>query len=351
LPQTLEDSLRLCGSDSFLPFDARTLPETRMTTIRSAVAVSALSLAMVLPAHAQQGTDAPLRFIVPAPAGSAPDIGARVLGEEMRQRLNRTVLIENRPGAGGIISVMATRAAPPDGNTLLFTQAAVVTITPLTYRAAKYDAETDLAPIAIVADSPMLIVAHATNGPKSLADAIAQAKSKPDSLVIGSPARGSVPNLAAELLAGMTGAAFRIIPMSTSVQAVQAIGAGDTHMSVDGAPPLMPMVRAGRTRALALTADRTLPGFEGVPLAKDTVPGLVVSGWFMLFAPAGTPAAVIERLNRVVDASVKAPAVVQKYEPVALYPVGGTVAEARAFLASEKKLWARAVERAGLKPE
>ena len=293
----------------------------------------------------------PLTLVVPSGPGSAPDIVARVVGDELRARLGQPVVVENRPGAGGIIAAMSVKGAKPDGHTLLFTQAAVVTVTPLTYRAVVYDAERDFEAVSVVADTPMLFVAHPSSGMKSLADLLGAAKAKPGAVPLGSPARGSVPHLSAELLAQAAQVRFNTIPMTGSAQAIQALMAGDTQVSVDGIAALLPLVRGGRVTPLAVTADRVLPGMENLPLARDTVPGLVLSGWFMVFAPKGTPAARVQALNAAIDQSLKVPEVVKRLATTANYPIGGSVADARAFIVREKRLWAGAAERAGLQRE
>ncbi len=293
----------------------------------------------------------PLTIVVPSGAGSAPDIVARLLGDELQSRLNQPVVIENRPGAGGIVATMAAKSAPADGNTVLLAQAAVVTLTPLLYRAAKYDMEKDLETVAVVADTPMLFVANLKAGIKSLGDLIAQAKAKPDELTLGSPSRGSVPHLSGELLEQFTGVRLRNVPMGTSGQAIQSVVGGDTQVSVDGIAPLLPLVKAGRMQALAVTSRQVLPGLEGLPLANETVPEMVLSGWFMLFAGKGTPAARVKDLNEAVNAALKSPQLIQKLQVSATYPVGGSVQDARTFLVRQKKLWAGAAQKAGLKAE
>jgi len=293
----------------------------------------------------------PLTIVVPSGAGSAPDIVARLLGDELQSRLNQPVVIENRPGAGGIVATMAAKSAPADGNTVLLAQAAVVTLTPLLYRAAKYDMEKDLETVAVVADTPMLFVANLKAGIKSLGDLIAQAKAKPDELTLGSPSRGSVPHLSGELLEQFTGVRLRNVPMGTSGQAIQSVVGGDTQVSVDGIAPLLPLVKAGRMQALAVTSRDVLPGLEGLPLAKETVPEMVLSGWFMLFAGKGTSAARVKALNEAVNAALKSPQLIQKLQVSATYPVGGSVQDARSFLVREKKLWAGAAQKAGLQAE
>lgn len=290
-----------------------------------------------------------ITMVVPAGAGSAPDIMARLLGDELRVRLGQSVVIDNRIGGGGIVAVNTARQSPsPD--TLLLAQAAVVTVTPLTYRAANYNLERDMEPVAVVAETPMLFVANA-NGPRTLAEAISAVKTRPESLTMGSPSRGSIPHLSAELLMQATGSKFNMVPMAASGQALQAVVNGDTQISVDGIAPLLPLVRAGKIRALGVASATPLPGLEGMPLVKDTVPDLVATGWFMLFAKKGTPPARIKALNEAVNAALKSPEMLQKLQTTATYPVGGSVSDAVAFLAREKALWASAIQRANIQPE
>lgn len=307
--------------------------------------IAALACASQL--QAQPGN---ITMVVPAGAGSAPDIMARLLGDELRVRLGQAVVVDNRTGGGGIVAVNAARqSASPD--TLLLAQAAVVTVTPLTYRAANYNLERDMEPVAVVAETPMLFVANASSGPQTLAEAIATAKAKPESLTIGSPSRGSIPHLSAELLMQATGSKFNVVPMGASGQALQAIVNGDTQISVDGIAPLLPLVRAGKLRALGVASARTLPGLEGMPLVKDTVPGFTATGWFMLFAKKGTPPARLKAINEAVNAALKSPEMQQKLQTTATYPVGGSVSDAVAFLTREKALWASAIQRANIQPE
>ena len=298
-----------------------------------------------------QPSSPPVTMIVPAAAGSAPDIVARLLSDELQQRLGQPFIVENKPGAGGIVAVMAAKSAANRANTLLFVHAAVATVTPLTYRAAKFDLAADFEPVATVADTPMMFVANQAKGPKSLAEAIAQAKANPDSVALGSTARGSIPHLAGVLLGQMTGAQFNNVAMSSSGQALQSVVGGDTAISVDGIAPLLPMVKSGRLRALGVTSNRALPGLEGLPLAKETVAGLELTGWFMLLAANGTPQPRLQQINAAVNAALKSPELIQKLQATANYPVGGSTDDARRFLEAEKKKWAQAVQQAGLKAE
>ena len=312
--------------------------------------VGVLALLASTGAWAAGSPDRTLTMVVPAGPGSAPDIIARVLADELRTRLDQPTVVENKSGAGGIVAVMAAKTSP-GRDTLLLAQAAVVTVTPLTYRAAKYDLATDMEPVAVVADTPMMIVANPATGPKTLAEAVAQAKTRSGQFPVTSPARGSIPNLTVELLAQATGVSVNLVPMGGSGQSIQAVANGDALMAVDGVAPLLPLVRSGRLRALAVTSPRPLKGLEAYPLASETVPGLQATGWFMLFAKKGTPPARLQLLNDAVNEALKSPDLQQKLANTANYPVGGSLESARSFLQREKQLWAGAVKKAGLQPE
>lgn len=314
---------------------------------RRALIALALGLATSGGVWSQQ---TPIDIIVPAGAGSAPDIIARIIGDELSTRLQRPTVIYNRTGAGGIIGVMAAKTATqPD--TLLLAHAAVVAVTPLTYRAAKYNLVEDMEPVVMVADTPMMFVANAASGPKTLADALAAARGAPGEVTLTSTSRGSVPHLTAELLAQKTGTQFNIVPTATTGQGIQSVVGGEAAMTVNGVAPLLPLVKSGRLAGLAVTSSRPLPGLEAYPLARDTVPGLQATGWFVLLAKKGTPAARIAQINRAINDALKSPEVIQKLAQTANYPMGGTVAEARTFLKQEMTLWSGIVKNAGIQPE
>ena len=323
-------------------------PKLSMTWIAIAGVAAA---AVTTLAHAQSYPQKPVKMIVTAPAASAPDIIARLLADRLDQALAQRVVVENRPGAGGIVAMNAVRESPADGYTLAFIQAAVATVTPFTYKAAAYDMERDFEPVAMVAYSPMLFVANAQAPAKTIAETVSQAAAKPDFVTIGNPTRTSIPHLAAEMLGQRTGVRFQHVPFSSTSQGIQSLISGDISYYVDGAAPLMPLVRAGKIRALAIAADRVLPGMEGIPLVRDAVEGVVVNGWFVIAAPKGTPAAVIQRLNDEVNKAIQLPEVVTRFASLGTYSMPRTVAESRAFVKSETALFGKVIRDAGIRAE
>ncbi|WP_158290147.1 tripartite tricarboxylate transporter substrate binding protein [Ramlibacter sp. WS9] len=315
-----------------------------------AAAAAALACAMA-PALAQDFKGKAITVVVAAPPGTATDVAARIVTEGMRAKLGATFVIDNRPGAGGIIAVNQFKGGPTDGTRLLFTQGSTVVISPLTYKEARFNFESDFETIAIVAETPMLMVTRPAGGPASLAAAVASAKSAPDSISIGNPGVNSIPHLAGELLGYATGSQFRQVPMGTAAQGIQAVALGDIDIFVDGVASMLPMVAGGRLKALAVTASKELPGLEGIALAKDTAPGLVVSGWFGLFAPGGAPAALTSELNAAVASALQNPDVIAKLRKLGTYPTPGSVIEAKAFVKAEKAKWADVIRKSGIKPQ
>ncbi|HMS78484.1 MAG TPA: tripartite tricarboxylate transporter substrate binding protein [Burkholderiaceae bacterium] len=321
-----------------------------MNPIRRALAACVLACAAA-PVAARTFPSKPIPRVVSAPPGSAPDVIARLLGDQYRIRLGQPVVIENRPGAGGIIAVNAVKDSPADGHRLLFAQAAVVVVTPITFKEAKYDMLRDFETIATVASTPMLVAGNPTVGPKTWEEAVEQSKAQRDKVSIGNPTRTSIPHLAAELVDVLSGGKLQHIPFSNTAQGIQAVIAGDTRMYIDGTAPLVPMIKAGRVRALAVMADRELPGLEGIPLAQGAVNGAVASGWFALFAPKGTPQAALERLNAATKEGINHPEVAAKARELGTYPIAGSLQDARAFITKERDVWADVIKRANIQPE
>ncbi|MES1977136.1 MAG: tripartite tricarboxylate transporter substrate binding protein [Pseudomonadota bacterium] len=292
-----------------------------------------------------------IRILVPAPAGSAPDLTARIIGDKLNRALGQAVVIENRPGAGGIVAMNALKASPNDGYTIALAQAAVVVVTPFTYKEATYEVERDFETFAMAGKTPMLFVTNAANPAKNLADAIAMAKAKPGEVAIGNPTRTSIPHLAAEMAGMKMGAKFQQVSFANTGQGIQAVVNGDTAFYVDGAGPLIQLVKAGRLRALAIAAETELPGMEGIPLANKTVPGLNVYGWFSMHAPKGTPVAIMQRLNTEINAAMAMPDVISKFNEFGTYATPGSMADAQKFVKSEVGQFGGVIKSLGLKPE
>jgi tripartite-type tricarboxylate transporter receptor subunit TctC len=293
----------------------------------------------------------PIRVYVPAGAGSSLDIITRIVSDKLAQNLGQAFVIENKPGAGGIINMNALKRMPADGYTLTLVQGSVAAITPFIYKEANFDVERDYEVIGTIATTPMLFAANVNFPAKSLGEAIAMSKAKPGGIPIGNTATGTLTHLANEILNAKSGAQFQLITFPTSVNVVQSAIAGDISVLVDGIAPLIPLIKAGRLKALAVASDTAVPGFESIPLAKDDVPGLNIAGWFVMLAPKGTPAAVINRLNREINDILKSPDVVARLQDLGTFPKLGTPESALQFIKEEKALFGGVIKAIGLQPQ
>jgi tripartite-type tricarboxylate transporter receptor subunit TctC len=292
-----------------------------------------------------------VRIIVAAPAGSAPDIAARAIADKLAVTWGQQPIVDNKPGAGCGIAMDAARSAPADGYTLVMPQAACVVVSPLTFKTFKADIDRDFTTVSIVGVTPMLIVANNAAPAKTLAEIVAQAKANPDKVSMGNPARTSIPHLASELIAQQTGAKIFQVSFGSSGQATTAAIAGDVLYGLDGVAAMQPMVKAGKLRAIAVTADKVLPGLEGYPLAKDAVPGLEVFGWFAMMAPKATPAAVALKMNEDISKALVQPDVVARFAGFGTYPRPGSLQDAAAFIKKEQAVWAKVIKDAGIQAE
>lgn len=323
----------------------------KMTKLFSAAAVVLFGSVMTSMVHAQAWPQKPLKLIVPSGPGSAPDVMARLMGEKLGRALGQPVVVENRVGGGGLIAINQLRQAPADGYTLSLMQAAVATTTPFLYKEATYDVVRDLDTISTVAVTPMLFVANPEFPAKTLAEAIAAARAAPGTVALASSSRGSIPNLAGELLGRRAGVQFQNIPYQTSSQAVQAVVGNQVPLFVDGVGAMVQLVRSGKLRALAVASETVLPGLDGIPLAKDTVPGLNLYGWFAVIAPKNTPKDVVARLNKEVNDIIKQPDVIEKFHGMGAYARGSTPEGAQQFIRNETTMFGDVIKASGLKPE
>lgn len=292
-----------------------------------------------------------VRIIVPSIAGSAPDIIARQMAERLAAAWRQQVIVENRPGGNGIVAMNALRQSAADGHALGLFHAAAAVITPRMYKEAKFDIPRDAEVVSTLAYTPMMFVAHPRAGYQGLAEVIRAGKASPEDIAIASPTRGSVPHLTAEMLGQLNKVRFRQVSFNGSAQAIQAVVNGDVPVYVDGIAPLLPLVRAGRLRALAITSDLALPGLESFALAKDTAPGLVAKGWFALFAPRGTPSAVLDIVNAAVGSTLRQVAFIERLQELGTYPMAWDIAHSTRFVVQEKERWGRVIEAAGVQPE
>lgn len=318
------------------------------------VIASAALLAMatgVTPAMAQSWPNKPVRMIVPFPAGAAPDVIARLMAERLRLLWGQTVIVDNKPGAGGIPGMSALVRAPNDGYTIGFIPAAVITLTPELYKNPQFNADTDIVPVASIGTAPMAIVVPQSSDIKNLADLAKAAKAQPGRITFAAPQLNSVPHLTGEMLGQAMGAPLMTVPYTGSPQAITALLSNEATVGIDGLSVLMPNVKAGKFRALAVMSRERLPGFESIPLASDTFKGLESGGWFAIYAPTGTPAGVIEQINRDINKIVMEPEVITRFADLGTYPKTGTPKQLGEFVSEQRALWKKVVVSLKLQPQ
>ncbi|MDB5863861.1 MAG: hypothetical protein JWO70_1667 [Betaproteobacteria bacterium] len=291
----------------------------------------------------------PLRMLVSAPAGSGADIVARLVGQKMSEATGQQIVIDNRGGAGGSIATDLTAKSNPDGYTILMVTAAH-TINPSVFIKLPYDPVKDLAAITMLSSTPYLFVAHPSLAAKNVAELIALAKAKPRQLnyAAGGVAVGS--HLAGELFKMRTGAEIVNVPYKGAPQATNDVVAGQVQLAFITMPTALPLVRAGKLRALAVTSAKRVAATPEFPALSETVPNFDVRTWQGLLAPAGTPPPIIARLHDaavkgVTSADVAAALTAQGYEPV-----GNSPAEFDKLIRNEIAMWKAVVKAAGIPP-
>ncbi|MPS27334.1 tripartite tricarboxylate transporter substrate binding protein [Pigmentiphaga sp.] len=290
-------------------------------------------------------------IVVPAEAGTGPDLIARVISGELTTLLQQPVIVENKPGAGGSLGTLEVIRAKADGNTLLMAPIATLAVTPLLYPSAKYDVATDLEAVGLVSGGPMMFVSTPATGLKSLQDVLALARTSPGEITISTTSpRGSLPHLSLVILGMQAGVNFRhVVPATNSSQAVQMLVAGDAQVAVGSVSALSPLLKSGRLTTLAMTGDEPLPGMKDIPLVREAVPGFPsVRGSVYVFAPKGTPAARLLKLNEAVNAALKTPAVLRGLESIANQPVGGSIDQTRTEFVRERAMWVEAARNADM---
>jgi tripartite-type tricarboxylate transporter receptor subunit TctC len=299
-------------------------------------------------AAAQDFPSKPIRLIVPFPAGGPNDIIARVIGQRMSELLKQPVLIDNRGGQGGVLGTDAVAKAPPDGYTIAISSAGALAISPSMEKVA-YDTRKDLQPITLVAKVPEMLVV-ATNVPaKDMNELIALAKAQPGKLNFASSGPGSLPHLAGELLKLTAKIDIVHVPYRGAAPAVNDLLGQQVQMVFLDLPVLLPQVKAGGLRAIAVGAPQRVPTAMEVPTTAEAgMPDLLIENWYGMVAPAGTPAAVVATLNRVAIEAMRDPAVKEKLASQGAELIGDTPEHFRGFIDDEIKKWEKVIKDAGV---
>ncbi len=304
-------------------------------------------------ARAQQGAypAKPVKLVIPYPPGGGTDITGRAMAQRLSEFLGQSVVIENRPGATGMIGAASVAKSAPDGYTVLFGAASEMAINASLFKNMTYDPRTDFEPVTLVATFPLVFVAPATTS-QSLQDLIELARAKPDSVSYGSIGSGSPQHLAAELLSSMAKVKFLHIPYKGSGPLVQDAVGGHVNMAVSSVPPAVPLVRSGKLRALAVTSSARSEAIPDVPtMAELGFAGYEFNTWVGVAVPKGTPKAVVGRLREGLVAVLGASEVQATLRDQGAVPAGTTPEQFRQFVHDEVAKSDRIVSQAGIQPE
>lgn len=322
-----------------------------MKSKRRIVLALAGSLALpgsMRPAAAQTWPAKPIRLILTAPPGSSIDVLGRLIAEQLRERLGQPVLADNRPQAGGTVGTDAVAKAERDGYTIGLSFTGPLALAPLLYARLPYDPARDLAPIVLVGSAPNLLAVNSALPVHSAREFIDYVRRRPGQLNYASVGNGSSSHLAMEMLKAHAGLYLVHIPYNGAPPAVQATAAGDVQAIMSNPTSLMPLIRAGRIRPLAVTTAQRWHGMKELPaIAELGYPGFEAIAWNGFVAPAGTPREIIERLNREINAILQSPEVRQRVEAAGWDPVGGTPGQFADYLKAERLRWAPIVARSG----
>lgn len=302
-------------------------------------------------AHAQSYPTRPVRMIVHFPAGGPTDLVARTLAQKMSESWGQQVVVENRPGAGGVIGNELVVRAQPDGHTLAFATGGSMAITPALGKKLPYDVFKDLVPISLVVVNPQILVLHPSVPAKSVAELIKLAKSKPGQLNYASVGPGSPNHLGMELLKSMTGTDMVHIPYKGTAPAVTDLLAGQVSFMFNSMPSVLPHVQAGRLRGIAVSTAKRSPAVPDIPAVAETVPGFNYATWYALFAPAGTPRDVIAKINAETNRILKDREVAQRLASQGADPEPGTPEDLAKYMRAEYEQWKKTIAAANLKIE
>ena len=314
----------------------------------TATCTLALTAVAVTPAFAEDYPSRPIRVVVPFAAGGTSDLIGRTIGQALGGKLNTSVVIDNRPGAGGNIGSDLVAHASPDGYTLLLGTVATHGINASLYKSMVFDPVKDFSPISLVASSPSVLEVNAALPIKSVHDLIAYAKSNPGKLNFGSAGNGSSHHLAGELFSTMAGVKMTHVPYRGTAAAVTDTIAGEVQVIFDTLPSAMPFIKSGQLRPLAVSSAKRDPALPDLPtLAESGLPNYEVGSWYGLLAPAGTPPAIVETLSKSVAEIVSRPAIKQKLIEQGATPIGSTPIEFSAHIDRELKKWAPVVKASG----
>jgi tripartite-type tricarboxylate transporter receptor subunit TctC len=316
---------------------------------RAITAAATICIALLASVHAQTFPNRPVRILVPYEPGGITDIAARLVGAKLTEYWGQQVVVENRPGGNGLIAMTAAVRAAPDGYTLVMASGGDVSLNPALLKSMPYDVQRDLVPISGVSDAPIVLAANSTSPFKSMTDVIAAAKANPGSVNVGTPGVGSITHLVLEWIALSTGTKFQNVPFKGGGPAVQALVSGVVPLGILASSSVAPHVKSGAVRILGVTAaKRSALNPEWPTLQEQRVPDVNASNWTALFAPKGTPQAVVAKLNADVVKALNAPDVRERFASGGVQVIPSTPDELAARLKSELTVFRTVIAKSGM---
>lgn len=302
--------------------------------------------AAVTHAAAQSWPAKPVRIVSPFAPGGGNDTLSRILAASLTTRLGQQVVVENRPGANTIVGTELVVKSTPDGYTLIVLPNAI-TINPHLYRKMPFDVTKDIAPVTLIGTSPLILVVHPSLPVRNVKDFLALARAKPNELTNGSSGNGSLGHLAGALLGVLTGTSLVHVPYKGTALVVTELIGGQIVLSFASALTVVPHIRSGRLRAVGVTAPRRSPALPAVPAIAETVPDFSAELWYALFAPANTPADIINRLNREIGAILAQTEIKAKLSDQGVDAITGAPQDMMKLIAADLEKWAKVVKATG----
>lgn len=314
-------------------------------------AVAGVLAAGPMAANAQQWPDKSVRIIVPFPPGGGTDIQARLLSAAFQKSMGQNFLIDNRTGASGLIATQLVVDSPPDGNTILFTSGSISVVVTLHAKVMKFDVHKDLLPISWISSTPLVLSVHPSVPVKSVKELVALAKRQTGSMNAGGNTAGSTAHLTAEMLNQVAGLKSTVVLYRGGGPAVIALISGEIDYIFATAPAVMPHLKSGRARALAVTTPKRSSALPDLPTMNSIFPGFESDNWYAMFYPRGTPRPIIDRMNGEIRKALDTPEIKAFFPREALDPVASSPEELSAMLRRDIEKYAKVIKLANVRPE
>jgi len=317
----------------------------------AAMAVAAIGLAGPMLAGAQEWPSKPVRIIIPFPPGGGTDIQGRILASAFQKSMGQNFVIDNRTGASGLIGAQIAVESPPDGNTVFFTSGSISVVVTLYGKRVKFDIHKDLAPVSWISSTPLVLVVHPSVPAKSVKELVALAKRTPGGMNAAGNAAGTTSHLTAEMFNQTVGIKSTVLTYRGGGPSVIALISGEADYLFATAPSIMPHVRSGRARPLAVTTPKRSSAFPDLPTMNTIYPGFEADNWYAMFFPKGTPKPIIDKLNAEIRKALDTPEVKAFYPKEALDPVASSPEELSALLRREIPKYAKVIREANIRIE